>query len=162
MGIYVPGYPSHFPLSKLSGKAEPLKRVLRSIRPCLKPDTETGLKVRSQDKRTALESKEIHIPVAAVVRPVHKSGLGRYRHLIEQGLLGESGNKAHVLFQNCLLQNAVCFFLKLQNGMGPASGTNLGNRSAKEAPSGFPTLKLFPGRSQNIHIKKPAQGGYVF
>lgn len=96
MGVDPAGGRQHGLLSQLSLPPQGGEELLRSQSPPHSlPDT--PFKVGKQDRRAVQKGKDVHIPVAAAVFPVHQPRLRRHADLVQQAPAGQSGHSLGIL-----------------------------------------------------------------
>ena len=97
MGVYPAGGTEHGPLRRQPGLPEAGKGFLREEAGGLLADGDRLMPIGEQGSGAVQEGEQVHIPVAAVVVPVHQPGLGGGAHLVHQGAGGLSGQGLPVL-----------------------------------------------------------------
>ena len=91
VGVYPAGGTEHGPLRRQPGLPEAGKGFLREEAGGLLADGDRLMPIGEQGSGAVQEGEQVHIPVAAVVVPVHQPGLGGGAHLVHQGAGGLSG-----------------------------------------------------------------------
>lgn len=159
MGVDPAGGRQHGLLSQLSLPPQGGEELLRSQSPPHSlPDT--PFKVGKQDRRAVQKGKDVHIPVAAAVFPVHQPRLRRHADLVQQAPAGQSGHSLGILSGKSLAQHGLGLLPELLNAVAPAPGAGPGRSPANQAPPGHQaqglSFHLLSPGIQDVQVQQPA------